>query len=227
MKKPYREPGTSNASMVFWIIAIAVSVAALVIAAAGRLASPALAYLHLGLAAGSVFIFALFLMRDIQAAVDGGASAGTVAAAKLRAMGLIWVWGALCLIATYGTGVLVWKEWWHFTVPFVVLGTACLYGAMLLRRDDAAGRVDDGLLKLLNILAKVQLAGMLIAMVGLLVDGKMTRFLVLRHQDWAANNIFFFGAAALGFLSLYALSSRSQAQRDASRPSGRRPTIRS
>ena len=41
-----------------------------------------------------------------------------------------------------------------------------------------------------------QVAGMVIVMVGLLVDGKMTRFAKARPgwEDWAANNIFFFGA---------------------------------
>jgi hypothetical protein len=109
----------------------------------------------------------------------------------------------------------------------VALGAACLYGASLLKRDDAAGRVDDGLLKLLNVLAKVQLVGMVVTMIGLVIDGKMTRFTVARHQDWAANNIFFFGAAALALLSVYALSARSQAKVDPANPVGRRPIIRS
>ncbi len=42
-------------------------------------------------------------------------------------------------------------------------------------------------------------------MIGLIIDGKMTRFLVPRHGDWAANNIFFGGALALAVISAYAL----------------------
>jgi hypothetical protein len=46
---------------------------------------------------------------------------------------------------------------------------------------------------------------MIAVVVGLLIDGKMTRFLVPRYGDWAANNIFFFGALAIGAISAYAL----------------------
>jgi hypothetical protein len=42
-------------------------------------------------------------------------------------------------------------------------------------------------------------------MAGLLIDGKMTRFLVRRYTDWAANNIFFFGAFGLAVVAAYAL----------------------
>ena len=56
------------------------------------------------------------------------------------------------------------------------------------------------------------LAGMVVTMLGLIIDGKMTRFLDPRHGDWAANNFFFFGAMALAAISLNALlASRSRA----------------
>ena len=49
-------------------------------------------------------------------------------------------------------------------------------------------------------------------MLGLIVDGKMTRFLNPKYGDWAANNIFFFGALASPAISLNALlASRSSA----------------
>jgi hypothetical protein len=50
-----------------------------------------------------------------------------------------------------------------------------------------------------------QLAGMILVVVGLLIDGKMVRFLDPRYTDWAANNVFFFGALALAAISGHAL----------------------
>jgi hypothetical protein len=44
-----------------------------------------------------------------------------------------------------------------------------------------------------------------IAVLGLLIDGKMTRFLIPRYTDWAANNVFFFGALAVAAISANAL----------------------
>jgi hypothetical protein len=41
--------------------------------------------------------------------------------------------------------------------------------------------------------------------VGLIVDGKMTRFKTPRFTDWAANNIFFCGAFAVAVICAYAL----------------------
>ncbi|MEE8310044.1 MAG: hypothetical protein V3R34_06600 [Hyphomicrobium sp.] len=47
--------------------------------------------------------------------------------------------------------------------------------------------------------------GMLITMIGLVIDDKMPRD--PQEPDWAANNIFFFGAAALALISANALRS--------------------
>ena len=44
-----------------------------------------------------------------------------------------------------------------------------------------------------------------LTMLGLLIDGKMWRFLVVRYTDWAANDVFFFGAMAIALISGYAL----------------------
>jgi hypothetical protein len=62
------------------------------------------------------------------------------------------------------------------------------------------------MLKLARIVAIVHLAAMVITVVGLIVDGKMVRFLNPRHQDWAAQNIFFFGAIALAAISWHTLA---------------------
>jgi predicted membrane channel-forming protein YqfA (hemolysin III family) len=48
-----------------------------------------------------------------------------------------------------------------------------------------------------------QLIGMIIAMIGLILDDKMPRD--PQQPDWAASAIFFFGAAALAAISMSAL----------------------
>jgi hypothetical protein len=197
--------------MIFAMVACVFSVAALVITAAGKGTDIRLAYVHMAIAAAVTLLLALISIRETRSLIGAGAGRNAVAASKVRGMGFIWTWGTLALVATYGTGILQWKEWWQFTIPFVVLAVACLFVGNLLDRA-TAGEPDEGLLRLMNILGKVQLAGMLIAIVGLLVDGKMTRFMVARHGDWAANNYFFFGAVALAALSLFAISKSGQSR---------------
>ena len=109
------------------------------------------------------------------------------------------------MLATYATGVAFWHEWLSFFAAFAVAGAAALFFANLLQKDANAGKVDDTILKISRYLAYAQLFGMFLVMIGLVIDGKMTRFLVPRHGDWAANNIFFFGAFALAAISAHAL----------------------
>ncbi len=63
------------------------------------------------------------------------------------------------------------------------------------------------LLRLARYLTLGQLAGMIIAMLGLIIDDKMPRD--PQEPDWAANAIFFFGAAALAAISANALRSHA------------------
>ena len=51
---------------------------------------------------------------------------------------------------------------------------------------------------------------MILLVVGLLIDGKMVRFYTERYPDRAGNNIFFFGAAAIGVLCLYLIMNREK-----------------
>ena len=67
------------------------------------------------------------------------------------------------------------------------------------------------MLRIARYLAIVQLAGMVITMLGLIIDGKMVRFLTPRFTDWTANNIFFFGALGIAVISAYALQHNKHA----------------
>jgi len=191
--------------MLVWAVSIALSVAALVLTAASRAGNIQMAYAHMALAAVIGLVFAAVAIRDCRVLLAAGAKYAEVAAANARSMGLVWTWGALVLALTYGTGVLVWREWWQFFVPLAIAAGVSLAFAATLRRDARRGTEDKGILKLGRNLAAIQLVGMVVAMIGLLADGKMTRFLNIRYTDWAANNVFFFGALAIALISGFAL----------------------
>ncbi|NJO32707.1 MAG: hypothetical protein HC869_05755 [Rhodospirillales bacterium] len=183
-----------------WSLGIGASVAALVVVAALKFQSPNLAYVHMAVAAVACTCIALAAVRELRKSE----SSELLASVGVRYLGLIWTWGALALIVTYAF-VLQWREWWHFSLVFVALAGAGLFLAATLRKDAESGADDDTMLKLARIWIRVHLGAAIITVVGLIVDGKMVRFLVPRHQDWAAQNIFFFGAIALGIISWHAL----------------------
>lgn len=206
--------------MVFWMMSIAVSVALLVMTAAAKLTNPSMAYAHMLVAAAVCIMFALLAIRDTGRLVEAGGSRPAVSARSARYMGYVWAWGALGLIISYGTGIVEWHEWWHFFLAFVVCGAAALFFANLLQRDADQGKTDETILKVARYLAWFQFIGMIIVMLGLVIDGKMTRFLVPRYGDWAANNIFFFGALALCAISAYALKVSKPAEAAATPENG-------
>lgn len=193
------------------LLAVAVSLILLVLTADGRAADVSMAYIHAAIAAATALLVAGVAVRQCSTLLGKGASASEVASSNAWYMGVVWSWGALALIATYGTGVLVWKEWWHFVLAFAVAAGLSLYFSNGLKKDAIAGKEDETMLKLARYLAIVQLVGMGITMLGLIVDGKMMRFLTPRFTDWAGNNVFFFGALGIALISGYALKKNKHA----------------
>jgi len=191
--------------MVFWMFIIAVNVALLVVTAAAKASDYRMAFAHMIVAAAICGLFALAAIRDTNQLVEAEASRTAIAAKSGQFMAYVWAWGALGLIISYGFGVVAWHEWWHFCLAFAIAGAAAMFFANLLKRDAEAGKTDETILTISRYLAGLQFFGMIAVVLGLLIDGKMTRFLVERHGDWAANNIFFFGALALLVISGYAL----------------------
>lgn len=199
--------------MVFWMLSIAVSVAVLVLSAAMRAqAGVQMAYTHMAMTAAISIAFALMYIREAEMLRSSGAKDGEIAANTARYFGLVWAWGALALIVTYGTGILVWKEWFHFFGGFFLAAGLCLFMSATLKKDVAEGREDATMMKIGRYLAIFQLVGMIVTMLGLWLDSKMTRYLDPRHQDWAANNIFFFGALAIAAIGAYALLAKGTSQ---------------
>jgi hypothetical protein len=179
---------------------VVVGVAAMALGLAGLVVSAGMSqhYVHMAIAAAVSLLIAIQALSEARAARDKGP--GAVASVYARHSGLIYAWGAAGLVLTYTT-VLAWREWWHFFIAFFSVAGLCLFFAATLAKDAAAGKDDPAMLALSRKLSWLQLVAMLGVVVGLLVDGKMTRFLVPRYTDWAANNIFFFGAIGLAAIA--------------------------
>jgi FtsH-binding integral membrane protein len=184
-------------SAVIWGLFLALGVAAVVLGAAAD--QPAL---HMALTALACLAFAVAAVWERRRLVAAGVGETLLASSTARSMALVWAWAALSLLLTY-VFVLSWIEWWQYVLGAGAIAGLCLFFASMLSRDAAAGREDQSLLKLARYLTLGQLVGMIIAMVGLVLDDKMPR----GHEkpDWAASTIFFFGAASLAVISANAL----------------------
>lgn len=186
-------------SMIVWGIAFTISIVVMVLTAGARMPM-----LHLLIAALICLGIAFVGILENQKLRREGASKAEIAAATARNMGFIYVWGAAIIALTYMT-ILNWHEWWHWFLGFALVGTACIFYSNAITRDSEQGKVDDTLLSIGNKLTWLQLVGMIIAIIGMLVDGKLTRYLNPKLMDWAAQNTFFTGAVGLAVLSAYAL----------------------
>jgi hypothetical protein len=195
-------------AMIIWILGIAIGIAALVVTASMKLY-----YVHMGVAAIVSIFMALAAYADNRTARAAQVPENEIASLNARFMGAVWSWGALSMLVTY-LFVLSWREWWQYVIVFAGLACVCLFFASLLSGDKTANRGgDETMLKLARNLAMAQLVGAGIVMLGLLIDGKMWRFKTAAGQrvgweDWAANNIFFFGAMALAAISWLAVQLR-------------------
>lgn len=180
-----------------WVGFLAVAVAAVVWSAAAG--NPEL---NLGLCALSALGFAVLAALIRGRLVAGGASQVALASASATAMAVVWAWAGLGVLLIY-LFVLSWHEWWQYVLAAGAVAALCIGFSAMLSRDADAGREDETMLKLARYLTWGQLIGMIIAMVGLVLDDKMPRDPV--QPDWAANTIFFFGAAALAAISAIGL----------------------
>jgi hypothetical protein len=187
--------------MIVWMLAIALSVAGLVLSAAARPGNVQMAYTHLMITAGMSVLFALLAVRKLIALRDAKASRSAIAAEGARSMGLVWSWAALVIVATYATGVMNWKEWQAHFMGFFAVGGVCLALATILDNSAAKSSEDEVMLTAVHYLAIGHLVAMVLVILGFLIDGQMTRFLVERFTDWPAKNVMFFGAVGIAAIS--------------------------
>lgn len=185
-----------------WTIVLVLALAAVAVGTAAL--SPEI---HIAASAACALILASAAIWDNRRLMAATATKNAVSAATARHMASVWAWGGLALFAIYALGIATWREWWQFALAFLALALLCAVFAWMIARDEAAGREDWTMLTLARRLTQFQVAGTVVAMIGLVVDGKMHRFLNIKKgwEDWAANNLFFFGALALFLISVNAL----------------------
>ena len=194
--------------MIVWMLAIAVSMSSLIVLAALKSQNVGYGYLHMGVALIMAVALAVVAMRHVREQAASGASEIVLSATLARFMGVVWAYGGLALFATYATGIASWKEWPAFLAAFVCLAGVSFFLSWRMTSVATSGGDPTQSLKLSRYLAWGQLIGMIIVMLGLIIDGKMVRFLEDQRpnwQDWAANNYFFFGALSLAILSAYGI----------------------
>jgi hypothetical protein len=189
-----------NSSVLAWMFIVTASICLLILLAASEQFLP-----HMLVSALIAVSIAALGVKENRQLVASGASKSLVAASTARHMGIVWTWGALAMLVTY-LFILKWREWQFFVAAFALLGVLCLFLAATLTRDAEKGVDDPTILKIGRALSWVQLVGMIATMAGLLIDGKMTRYMnPAKYGDWAANHISFFGALALAIISFNAL----------------------
>lgn len=179
-------------------------IGALVIGTAAAFGSAALHNSTLNLATTAIIglAFAALAAWERRQLAAAGASEPALSSATARSMAVVWGWAAASLLLIYVL-VLHWSEWWQYVLAAGAVAALCLFFAAMMKRDAESGRRDEAMLRLARYLTIGQLAGMVIAMLGLIIDDKMPRD--PGEPDWAASAIFFFGAASLAAISLNAL----------------------
>lgn len=186
-------------SILVWMMTLTIGICSIVLAAGSG--TPSIYMIVTALI--SLAIAAIGLRETIE--LDkADASLSTVSASTARYMGLVWAWGALAMFVTYYFFPPAWKEWLVFCAAFAIVAAICLLFATAMDNDAAKSAEDPTLLKLGRMLTLFQFAGTVVAMLGLLIDPDK-RFLDTSRLDWAAINIFFFGAMALAAISAAAL----------------------
>ncbi len=157
-------------------------------------------------------VFALIAVRDTREMIRVGQSRTAIAASLTRFMGLVWAWGALVLIITYGTGILEWSGWWTYFLAFMIFAGLCLFVYVTMRKDLQEGHEDYFMLRLGQLWATVTAFTMLTT-AGIMGFGRLHGAMNVDQDVWAANHVILFGALALTAISAYALkASAGQAE---------------
>lgn len=187
-------------SQVIWMISLTISVCAIILSAA--IGDPPTLMAMTGIVSFGMAIIAIREHRHLKTA---NATRGQLSALIARHMGLIWAWGALGLLVSYG--LILSQTWPNWSIYFGITSTAavaCLLFSATLDRDEQQGSNDDAMLNLGKYLMIAQLAGMLATLLAICVDPNK-KLLSAVQPDWIANNIFVAGAIALTAICAYAL----------------------
>jgi hypothetical protein len=193
-----------------WMLSITIAICMTVISAATH------EYvLHLCVTGAVTLAIAVMAVQEHRHLIAGGASRSARAASTSRFIGLIWIWAGCAVLCTYQF-ILTWRESMTFVIGLMIVGAGCLVLASVFDREATDGKEDETMLGLGRTLNTIQIVGMLIAVIGLVADGKFGAGAQLaRRPDWAANNIFFFGALAVALVGAQALISEKKLDQQA------------
>lgn len=186
-------------SMLIWLTAFTIALIITVLSAAADYH-----VLHLAVTALVSLGIAIVGVQSYRTQAQNGANRSALASSTARSVGLVWIWAALALFLTYQF-ILQWREANTFTIGLLIIGGLCFGLSVMFRKDAEAGHEDEVMLKFARILNVIVMVGMAITMIGLVADGKFLFIKSATRQDWAANNIFFFGAFAVACLSAHAM----------------------
>ncbi len=113
---------------------------------------------------------------------------------------LVYSWGAIAMLAIYSLTALSWRHWWQYGAAMLFVAGAIFVYALLLSAGHKSYRSPRALNFLMGLTA-VQGIAVVIVILWLLLSGKIYTL----RGDWAANEIFFGGAAMLAVLSSLAI----------------------
>ena len=191
-------------SLIVWMLAFTISICVSILTAAARIPS-----VHMGVTALVTLAIAIVAVQAFRQLAVSGVSRSALAATTARFIGLVWIWAGVAILFTYQY-ILVWREWWQFSGGLLLVGGLCFMLSMVLQRDAAEGHDDENVLKVSRLLNVVQIVGMLAAIIGLVADHKFSFAGATVRSDWAANNIFFFGALAVACIGVNAIASEAR-----------------
>lgn len=189
----------TTSSLVIWMTTLTIGVCGIILATGTN--SPEYYMVVMALIA---FAIAAIGVREIISLDKANASLSAVSASTARYMGLVWAWGAVALFVSYYFILPSWHEWPVFCSAFAIVAAISLLFAAVMSNDADKGNDDPTLLKIGRYLTILQFAGTIVAIGGLLIDPDK-QFLNTARKDWAAVNVFFFGAIALAAVSAAAL----------------------
>ena len=191
-----------SSSLFVWMMALTISICITILSAAAGQPS-----LHMSVTALVTLAIAIVAVQTYRRLTLTAPGRSMLAAHTARYTGLVWLWAGIAIFVTYNFILSNWREWWQFSIGLMVVGMMCLILAVMFERDAGENNEDESILKVARLLNVIQIVGMLVAAIGLVADHKFTFGLSAARPDWAANNIFFFGALAIAAIGVHSVAS--------------------
>lgn len=165
-----------------------------------------------GAAAGGLMQVSLVVNLPYWRSVAGseGSNDAKVDAARrnARLIAIVYLWGAVTLIAIYYLTKLNWYHAWQYAAGMALISAGIFAYVHVLARQGSVLRQPLAL-QLVEALTALQVIAAAGGLGFLLGTGK----LMTRKDDWAANDVFLMGGLAIIVLSVHALLSQQRLRR--------------